>query len=41
MSELLYNSYAAYIRQLENCKGEQEISSFYLIAQSDAADKGK
>lgn len=30
---------AAYISQLENCKGEQEISSFYLIAQSDAADK--
>lgn len=30
---------AAYISQLENCKGEQEISSFYLIAQKDAADK--
>ena len=30
---------AAYISQLENCKGEQEISSFYLIAQPDAADK--
>ena len=30
---------AAYINQLDNCKGEQEISSFYLIAQSDATDK--
>lgn len=30
---------ASYISQLENCKGEQEISSFYLIAQEDAADK--
>lgn len=30
---------AAYISQLENCKGEQEISSFYLIAQNDATDK--
>ena len=30
---------AAYISQISNCKGEQEISSFYLIAQSDATDK--
>lgn len=30
---------ASYISQLENCKSEQEISSFYLIAQNDAADK--
>ena len=30
---------ASYRSQLENCKGEQEISSFYLIAQEDAADK--
>jgi len=30
---------AAYISQLENCKGEQEISSFYLIAQPDAGEK--
>ncbi|MBR1732721.1 MAG: hypothetical protein IJ729_03135 [Alloprevotella sp.] len=30
---------ASYIIQQENCKSEQEISSFYLIAQPDAADK--
>ena len=30
---------ASYLSQIENCKGEQEISSFYLIAQSDATDK--
>ena len=29
----------SYISQQENCKGEQEISSFYLIAQSNAADR--
>lgn len=30
---------ASYLSQIENCKGEQEISSFYLIAQDDATDK--
>ena len=30
---------ASYISQSENCKGEQEISSYYLIAQEEASDK--
>ena len=30
---------ASYLSQIENCKGEQEISSFYLIAQPAATDK--
>lgn len=29
---------ASYLSQIDNCKGEQEISSYYLIAQDDASD---